>query len=162
MPCGFWEIQFFSYLGTCCNVHFLLKDSPFLYFLKFFSAAPSHRLCITHGCIYSRDAADKLALCYRALKSWHAVYTHGGVGGEGGGASEIVCAFFFFFSDGRLSLKLKQGGAHPPSQLYLFMPSSPQRPRACKHSNPPASRHTLVRVSEKKKKKKNMKEEGGE
>lgn len=59
------------------------------------SAALAHRLSITHGCIYSRDAVDKLALCYWALKSWHTVYTHGGVGGVG--EPDCVRLFFFFF-----------------------------------------------------------------
>ena len=49
-------------------------------------------------------------------------------------------------SDSRLSLKLKQKRAHPPSQLYLFMPSATQCPRACKHTNHPhCVTHTLIR-----------------
>ena len=40
-------------------------------------------------------------------------------------------------SDSRLSLKLKQKSVHPPSQLYLFMPSASQHPHACKHTTHP-------------------------
>lgn len=45
-------------------------------------------------------------------------------------------------SDSRLSLKLKQKSVHPPSQLYLFTPSAPQHPHACKHTNPHTQTHT--------------------
>lgn len=50
-------------------------------------------------------------------------------------------------SDSRLSLKLKQKSTHPPSQLYLFMPSSPQRPHAGKQTQPTHSAsHAAVRL----------------
>lgn len=53
-------------------------------------------------------------------------------------------------SDSRLSPKLKQKSTHPPSQLYLFMPSSPQRPHACKQTQPTHSAsHSRTLIKEK-------------
>lgn len=55
-------------------------------------------------------------------------------------------------SDSRLSLKLKQKSTHPPSQLYLFMPSSPQRPHAGKQTQPTHSAsHAAVHLLRKSK-----------
>lgn len=53
-----------------------------------------------------------------------------------------ACAYVSSYScecvwERRLSLKLKQKSVRPPSQLYLFMPSAPQHPQACKHTTHP-------------------------
>lgn len=91
--------SFFPHVGKCCNVpsvNFLLKDSPFLYFLKFFSVAPAQHRPIASALLTAVFTVGTRWINWPFVTEHlradtQCIHTAESVGWE----SQIVRAFFF-------------------------------------------------------------------